>query len=340
MRIFIVVSFDKNIKIKKIIILLRFEKKRIKFKIIYPIVFNKGNLDRSILLYEQSLPIFKELNNKFMMAKDKQINRWYLFDKALILKKSLRARNRVKAEDILMQIVKDEDPDYELIVRVLLYLCELLLVELRMTNDLEVLDEIEPFVFRLINIAEKSNSYWILCEAHLLQTKLSLLTFNLKKAQRFLTQAQQIAERFGLTQLTTRIANEKEELLNKLDLWGKLKEVGSPMADRFDLTRLDEQIAGMVKNRAVLTAQVTEDKVAIHKEKKICLVCRGEVLRYTYICECGAIYCENCARAITDLENVCWACEVPIDYSKPVKPYKDEEEIVEMGKKSKKKYPS
>ncbi|MFX1478822.1 MAG: tetratricopeptide repeat protein [Promethearchaeota archaeon] len=66
--------------------------------------------------------------------------------------------------------------------------------------------------------------------------------------------------------------------------------------------------------------QVLEEKIMIQKEMKICLVCKGEVVKFFYICECGAIYCENCARAISDLENLCWACNAPIDYSKPVKP--------------------
>ena len=70
--------------------------------------------------------------------------------------------------------------------------------------------------------------------------------------------------------------------------------------------------------------------MTIHKEKIICLVCRGEVLKFSYICECGTIYCENCARALTNLENVCWACDFPIDYSKPVKPFKEEEERVKV----------
>ena len=50
------------------------------------------------------------------------------------------------------------------------------------------------------------------------------------------------------------------------------------------------------------------------------------------------MYCENCARAITDLENVCWVCNIPIDYLKPIKPYK-EEETVKIDKKGKKSSP-
>jgi len=49
------------------------------------------------------------------------------------------------------------------------------------------------------------------------------------------------------------------------------------------------------------------------------------------------IYCGNCAQALTDLENVCWACDVPIDYSKPVKPFKDKAERIQVQEKAKKK---
>ncbi len=107
------------------------------------------------------------------------------------------------------------------------------------------------------------------------------------------------------------------------------------MADRLELARLDEKIVGIIYNRVILTTQVTEEKVSVYKDKKICLVCKGEVIRFSYICECGVIYCENCARALTNLENVCWACDIPIDYSKPVSPYKEEEERVKVEDKVK-----
>ncbi len=52
-----------------------------------------------------------------------------------------------------------------------------------------------------------------------------------------------------------------------------------------------------------------------------------------YTCQCDSAYCEKCARALTDLENVCWVCDAPFDISKPTKPYKEEE----MGDKEIKK---
>jgi len=82
--------------------------------------------------------------------------------------------------------------------------------------------------------------------------------------------------------------------------------------------------------------QITEEEVTYHRERKICLVCKGKISGFNiFICpSCDALYCQNCAQALSNLENACWACNGPIDESKPVKPYKEEEEI-EL-KKSKK----
>jgi len=291
------------------------------------ILIEKGDLERAQENLDQLEQMKKELN-------DKETNLMYLFDKALLLKSSNRVRDRGKAEEIFRQVI-EEDPRYESKIRSLLHISELLLIELRMTGDLEVLEDINSYIAQLLDITEKTHSYWVLAETYLLQAKISLLTFNIKKTQRLLTQAQQIAGRFNLNQLVSKITSEKEDLLKKLDLWDKLKKVGASMADRFELARLEEQISGMVQNRALLTTQVIQTEVTIHKEQKICIVCRGKVSRFTYICECGAIYCDNCARALTNLENICWVCDAPIDYAKPIKSYK-KEGIIKIKKKKKK----
>lgn len=75
--------------------------------------------------------------------------------------------------------------------------------------------------------------------------------------------------------------------------------------------------------------KVTEEEVIYHRERKICLVCKGKLLREIYLCpECDALYCTKCSEAISSLENACWSCLTPIDPSKPVK-LKEKEEIIE-----------
>jgi len=73
-------------------------------------------------------------------------------------------------------------------------------------------------------------------------------------------------------------------------------------------------------------SHISEEEISISKEKKICLVCKGKVGGFSFICdECGAFYCDNCAKAMLNLENACWVCNTPIDPTKPSKPYKKEE---------------
>ncbi|MFX1328868.1 MAG: hypothetical protein ACFE91_12135 [Promethearchaeota archaeon] len=85
-------------------------------------------------------------------------------------------------------------------------------------------------------------------------------------------------------------------------------------------------------------ARITEEEVTYYKEQKICLVCKGGVGGFnTYICTgCDALYCENCARTLSNAENACWVCNEPIDKSKPSKPFKLTEEFEDLEKLDKK----
>ncbi|MFX1590817.1 MAG: tetratricopeptide repeat protein [Promethearchaeota archaeon] len=259
----------------------------------------------------------------------------YRYYKALILKTSLRAKSSVDAEAIFKKI-NEEKKDFQIVIKSLLQLCSLMLIELRITNDLDIINEIKHYTIQLSEFIHREQSYWFSSEIYLLQAKLALLTFNFTKAKRLLFQAQKIAERMEYRQFDELISDEIENLLQKSDSWEKLKEIEAPMADRIELAQLDELILRMTQKSIVITFQFTEEKVAVSKEKKVCLVCRGDVLRFSYICECGAIYCQKCAQAITDLENVCWLCDKRIDYSKPIKEYEEIKEGAKNGKKVKK----
>jgi len=217
------------------------------------ILIDNGDLEQA----QQYLHRYEQLNSQL---KDKESNLVYLLNKALILKKSSRIRKRAEAEVILTQILEEEDLDFELILTALTNLCELLLTELRMTNDLDVLEEINPLIARLLDNAEKTGSYSILCETYLLQAKLSLLTFNIKGAKRFLTQAQQIAERFGLKLLAIKISNEHDELLKQLNIWENLKESTSSIKERMEFARLNEQMENMIQKRVVEVPELSDEE--------------------------------------------------------------------------------
>ncbi|TXT63590.1 MAG: conserved membrane protein of unknown function [Promethearchaeota archaeon] len=65
---------------------------------------------------------------------------------------------------------------------------------------------------------------------------------------------------------------------------------------------------------------VNEDDLTLFKERRICLVCKGNATGFNaYVCpECGALYCLKCAKVLSNIENMCWVCNFIIDDNKPI----------------------
>jgi len=217
------------------------------------ILIDKGDLERAQI----SLHEMEQMKNQL---KDEEINLWYLHNKALVLKASLRARDRVKAEEIYSQFLEDDNLDFEGKYTVLLNLCELLLTELRITNDQGVLDELKQFIGQLLEIAEKSHSHWIMGETYLLQAKLALLSLDLKEARRLLTQGQQVAEKYGLKLLAIKISNEHDELLKQLTIWENLEKSEATLTERLKLARINEQMDDMLQKRVVEPNEIQDEE--------------------------------------------------------------------------------
>ncbi|MFX0000903.1 MAG: hypothetical protein ACFE9Q_13735 [Candidatus Hodarchaeota archaeon] len=196
----------------------------------------------------------KQLNEQ---EESKWINSCFRLSSAILLKTSTRAKNRVKAEEILREIIEEEGVISK--IEALIELCDLLLVELRITNDAEVLEEIKTNLNRLLELTEKTNSFWYLAETYLLQAKVALITFDTNEARRFLTQAQEVAEKYGLNLIAMKISNEHDELLKQLDVWDKLKESEASLAERLKLAQLNEQMEKMIRKREIVVPELTDE---------------------------------------------------------------------------------
>jgi len=85
-----------------------------------------------------------------------------------------------------------------------------------------------------------------------LRAKLELLTLNLKKSQRFLDDAQHIAETYGLNLLHRRILIEQDNLVNQTDSWETLKRTKANIAELINLAHIEEQLSRMLRKRFLL----------------------------------------------------------------------------------------
>ncbi|NHJ19703.1 MAG: tetratricopeptide repeat protein [Candidatus Lokiarchaeota archaeon] len=188
----------------------------------------------------------------------------YNYSKASVLKASLRARDRIKSEDIFLSIALDHARPSEQRIDAILSLCDLYITELRITNDPEIINEIHPYIQELLNIAKKQHSRLYLAETLLLQAKLSLLTLDIKETKRFLNQGQKIAELYGIKQLAMRISNEHDNLLSQEKIWENFKQSKVPFSERLELAGLNQQMDYMTRRRiSVIPQQPGEEPVLL-----------------------------------------------------------------------------
>ncbi|MFW9992106.1 MAG: tetratricopeptide repeat protein [Candidatus Odinarchaeota archaeon] len=207
--------------------------------------------------YLQKLQVIKD------KEKNKLIDQCYRLSKAVILKTSSRVMKKAEAQEILQQIVKEDVIEYELTIRAILNLCELLLLELRITGYQEVLDELKELLGRLLKIAEKENSYTRLAHTYMLQSKTALLELDVKLAKQLLTQAQQIAEQKGLKSLAIMASIEHDALLDQLTQWNEFIEHNASISDRLELTELEGVVSQMIQKKAGQAPELPQEKPTV-----------------------------------------------------------------------------
>ena len=286
--------FEKSLKIFKEI--KNKHKVAVLYSIIGEVLSEKGDVELALLNLEKSLAISKEVGSPFSMFspltaaihiylengdifnaykyfydfkklfeqfKNPKTELWLVYFEAILLNNTQRPRDKTKAEELLKKILEKSDPYFQLTILTLIQLCDLYLTELHKTNNLEVLDEIDLLINRLLAISRNSHSYWILCETYILQARVALITLDLKKARRLLSQGQQVAERYGLNLSARKISNEHDELLKQLAIWKNFKKLEVTLTERLKLTRLNEQMDGMLRKRAIEPEDIQDEESVV-----------------------------------------------------------------------------
>ncbi|KKN36000.1 hypothetical protein LCGC14_0778130, partial [marine sediment metagenome] len=227
-----------------------------------------------VFLYKDSLGRAQEYLDQFLEdleeRKIDENNYHYKLGKVRILASSSRTRDQVKAEKVLKEFIAHHDAlikSGKLSIPIgigagiwYLLICEIYLRELRLTNNLTILNDIKPFIIRLLKESERTNSYTLQVQTYLLHGKISLLEMNMGDARRYLTQAQRIAEEQNLQLLARAISKEHDKLLEQLDEWEDLRKKKASISEKMDLASLDitmDRIQGM---RAIDPPEVVEEE--------------------------------------------------------------------------------
>jgi len=187
-----------------------------------------------------------------------QMDNSYKLLKAAFLIKRGGSLNRGEAHTLLKQISNAIHPGIRTLA--LIFLCEFYLDEAKLFEDTEVLKEINPLITQLYNVSEEQHLYYNLAEAKLLEAKLALIQMDFEEAERLLTQAQRVAEMYGIKFTAQKISNEHDKYLEKLNEWKILQERGAPVSERLKLASVEGVLERLEGKRAVEPLELVEEE--------------------------------------------------------------------------------
>ncbi|MFW9852959.1 MAG: tetratricopeptide repeat protein [Candidatus Thorarchaeota archaeon] len=180
---------------------------------------------------------------------------------ALVLKKSENEQDRVKAKELLKSIIDEKNVEYEIIETTILNLCNLLLIELKISEDKDIIKQLKLFINKLQDVGIRELTYPLLVQTYWLQSQISLLELDVEKAQKLFMKTQIIAEEKDLELMARKISAEHDFLIGQLDLWEKFTSKLPSIVEILELTKIEDMLKQMLKRAVVLPSEVeTEDE--------------------------------------------------------------------------------
>ncbi|MHA2365770.1 MAG: tetratricopeptide repeat protein [Candidatus Hodarchaeales archaeon] len=197
-------------------------------------------------LAEENLKKLKKLR---LQSKNDLVILRYRFAEAIVLKMSKRGGKKLQAQEKFLEIVNNEVLDQNITILSILNLCELLILEMKISDDDDViLQEIKNFTSKLSDIAmSKQSSAFTLISSGILQAKLAQIDGNLEISSNHLIEVRELASEKKLGNLLYQVQNELDILQSEKENWEKLIEQKAPITEKVEFAGLKNYVTGAEK---------------------------------------------------------------------------------------------
>ena len=208
---------------------------------------------------EEAKKYLEELEQIYRDTKDKNSKRILDFSQALVLRKSEDSKDVLKAEFLLENLL-EEELEYSFYILIVLILAEILLNELCLSSDREYLIKLQKHVVDLYSLTSVNNSYSLIVQTLLLQSKIALIELETEKAKKLLNQALKISEDKGLDKLKSEINQEIEMFkveAKQIESFDKESSINK----RMEAISLEKRVNG-IKKTSVTEVHVEETEIS------------------------------------------------------------------------------
>ncbi|MHA1941975.1 MAG: tetratricopeptide repeat protein [Promethearchaeota archaeon] len=219
-----------------------------------------ANLTRNnvrLNLFDQAQYYLNKMQKVSEREGSKLSNQSYRLEKSRFLIHNTRDPNWAEAEKLLRELIEEDVTIIGITTGAILELCELLFKELGMSNDTKILEDINALISRMHKIAEHQHSFLKFTQATFFQAKVELLQADIGKARMYLTQAQQLAQKYGFRRLAQEISNQHDKLLDQQEVWEQMKERNVSISERMELASIDRTMQIMKEKQ--LTSEIVNE---------------------------------------------------------------------------------
>ena len=188
---------------------------------------------------EESLIKLEEINSQ---EDNKLINQLTTLAKAFLLKSKERIVSKVEAQQLFKQVSNEEMIKHEYTISAMLNLSELLLLELKLSGNEEVLNEIKSLLDQLLHIVDTTNRVPLLVEIYILQSKMALLELDTVSSMEFLNKGLQIGMNKNIQFLVEKVTYEQENLEEEMVKLRDMVDSSATLYERIQQTKLEDYI--------------------------------------------------------------------------------------------------
>ncbi|MHA2364116.1 MAG: tetratricopeptide repeat protein [Candidatus Hodarchaeales archaeon] len=213
------------------------------------LLFRLVSIHLDINQIEDAKEHFQKLNDFYekKFQKNKYVSQLSRLAEGHILKHSSRLRDKMKAQELFEQITEEPVVFFPNSIDAMFNLCDLLLMELKVSGDENVFHEAKNLIQKLIEISRKQQSHSTEVNALILQTKFTIIEGDLSLALKIMDQAGNLSKEKNLTQLTNKVLEEKKQIEKQFEEWEKLIRSNATLQARLEKVRLDDYISNALK---------------------------------------------------------------------------------------------
>lgn len=196
---------------------------------------------------EEAKTYLEEINTINKKSPDLQDNiDIYDLSKAMILNKSSRIENKFQAKQLFQKIEKSAVVSKNKLIASQA-LIEILIYELRASNDLSILEDIKIQIEKLFNLAQDQKRFSVIIDTFFLKSRVELLEGNYQGAFKLLDQAVVFCNEKDLQIFNKRISFEKQKLTEYITIFTDQIKNNPSVIEKIELVKLDDYLQSAKK---------------------------------------------------------------------------------------------